>query len=137
MTLRNRASKGHSRDELDTLLRWALEERVAQGSLPPQAWERIRVRAERIRVRAERIRVRAERSTARGRIGSGRSGYRAAMMQLSLGFLGGLSRAHAFLCAQTIQGWHQDAWKEWRLDPDFIHTRLLIDQCGFQFVLAF
>jgi hypothetical protein len=130
MTLRNRASKGHSRDELDTLLRWALEERVAQGSLPPQAWERIRVRA-------ERIRVRAERSTARGRVEFGRPGYRAAMIRLSRGFLGGLSRAHAFLCAQTIQGWHQDAWKEWRLDPDFIHTRLLIDQCGFQFVLAF
>ena len=123
MTLRNRASKGHSRDELDTLLRWALEERVAQGSLPPQAWERIRVRA--------------ERSTARGWVESGRSGYRAAMMQLSLGFLGGLSRAHAFLFARTAQVWHQDAWKEWRLDPDFIHTRLLIDQCGFQFVLAF
>jgi hypothetical protein len=130
MTSHKRVPKGHSRDELDTLIRWALEERVSQGSLPSQAWERIRVRA-------GHTRVRAERSTARGRVGSARGGYRAVMVRLVWGFLGGLSGAYAFLCAQTTQVWRQDVWKEWRLDPDLIHTRLLIDQCAFQFVLAF
>jgi hypothetical protein len=123
MTLRKRSLKGHSRDELDIQIRWALEERVAQGSLPPQTWERIRAQA--------------VRSTARGRVGSGRSGLWAAMIQASLGFLGGLSRAQAFLSARTAQVWHQNAWKEWRLDPDFVQTRLLVDQCGVQFMFAF
>ena len=46
MTLRRHASGGHPADELDSLIRWALRERVAGATPSPYVWKRIRARVE-------------------------------------------------------------------------------------------
>jgi len=152
MTLHKSILERHSQDELSALIRWTLRDRVAGASPSPEVWERIRTR---ICARAEQSTVQGPAlpprglhcegtlvagvavSRVEGRVGSVRGGYRAAIIQLSQRLLWGLSRANEFLSAQTVGVRHQSEWKEWRLDPDYAHTRLLVDQCGFQLLLAF
>ena len=109
-------------DELGMLIQCSLRERVAGASPPPEVWERIRARA--------------EQSTVQGRIGFTRGGYRAAMIQLSRRLLSSLVKVNAFLSALVVRVWHQNAWKEWRFDPSFVHVRLLTDQYGVRWLLA-
>lgn len=143
MTLHKSILERHSQDELSALIRWALRDRVAGASPSPEVWERIRAR---IRTRAEQSTVQGPAlpprglvavSRVEGRVGSVRGGYRAAIIQLSQGLLRGLSRANEFLSAQTVGVRRQNEWKEWRLDPDYAHARLLVEQCSFQLLLAF
>ena len=94
---------GHTREELDNLIYWALRDRVAGSSPPPWVWEHIEARVQR-------------RSARKG------GKFWAVLAQAS--------RACTFLCARIGSWiWPQDAWVEWRFDPCF--TRLLVDQYGF------
>jgi hypothetical protein len=109
MTSRRYVLEKHSTDELGSLIRWALRERVTGAAPSPWVWERIRVRA--------------ERPTAWSlvKLVSGR-GYRAVMAQCS--------SVGAFLSAQIVSWmWPQNRRGEWKLDPCF--TRPLFDQYGF------
>ncbi len=114
--------KRSKNDELGMLIRCSLQGRVAGASPSPEVWERIRARA--------------EQSTVQGRIGFVRGGYRAAMIQLPRRFLSSLAKVNAFLFALGAQMWRQNAWKEWRFDPSYMHMRLLTDQCGVRWLLA-
>ncbi|MEE8390601.1 MAG: hypothetical protein V3S14_07375 [Anaerolineae bacterium] len=134
MTLHKDMAEKRSTDELGNLIQWALRERVAGASPPPEVWERIHARIEQSTVRGPALSANGA-FGVEGRVGPDRGGYRAAMKQLSRGFLWGLSKVNAFLSAQTVRVWHQNEWKEWRSDPDYTH--LLVDQYGFQLVLAF
>ena len=103
MTLPRCVLEENTRDELDNLVYWALRERVAGSSPPPQAWECIQARVQR-------------RPACMG------GGFRAVLAQVF--------RACTFLSAQIGSWiWSQDAWVEWRFDPCF--TRLLVDQYSF------
>jgi len=109
MTSHRGALEGHSTDELDSLIQWALQERVAGSSPPPWVWKRIRTFAECPTVWSL-MRLRFSR------------GHRAVVAQLS--------RVNTFLSAQISSWiWPQDTWVEWRFDPCF--ARLLVDQYGF------
>ena len=112
MTLPRNCSEKSSRDELDNLIQWALRERVAGTSPPPQTWKRIRARAK------------LYRSWRLIRFGLSRS-YQIAMVQLS--------KLDAFLSMEYTP-WPQSEWAEWRRDPWF--TRLL-DVYGSMLKLAF
>ena len=148
MTLRKYMSEKRSTDELGSLIQSALQARVAGASPPPGVWERIRVRAEQSTVRGLALPPRGLHcegalvagvavSGVEGRVGPDRGGYRVAMNQLSRRLLSSLFKVNAFLSAQTVRARHQNVWKEWRFDPDFAHTRLLVDQYGFRWLLAF
>jgi hypothetical protein len=103
MTSHRRVLEGHTRDELDNLIYWALQERVAGSSPPPQVWEHIEARVQRRSAGVE------------GR-------FWAVLAQVF--------RACTSLSAQIGSWiWPQDAWVEWRFDPCF--TRLLVDQYSF------
>nr|HID12871.1 hypothetical protein [Anaerolineae bacterium] len=106
--------KRRSTDELDSLIRRALRERVAGASPPPWVWEHICALV--------------ERPTAWRLMGLRFSrGYRAMMAQLS--------RVDAFLSAQVASwAWPENGWVEWRRDPR--STRFL-DQYAFLLQLAF
>lgn len=147
MTLHKSILERHSQDELSALIRWTLRDRVAGASPSPEVWERIRARAEQSTVQGPALPPRGLVAVSRvewpalskveGRVGSVRGGYRAAIIQLSQGLLWGLSRVNEFLSAQTVGVRRQNEWKEWRLDPDYAHARLLVEQCSFQLLLAF
>jgi len=98
---RDMISGNRSKDELGALIRWSLQETVADAYPPPEVWERIRARAE---------------LPAMWRRLMSRRGYRAAMARLS--------RMGAFLLAQ-VASWIQpryrweDRWVPGRLDPYF------------------
>lgn len=114
MTLRKSMEEKHTKDELGSLLRWSLQERVADASPSPEVWEEILARAER---------------SAGWRRSSFYRGYRAARGQLA--------RVNAFLVAQIVAWmWPQGRWVDWKFDPRFART--LFDQYGFfLFRLAF
>jgi hypothetical protein len=123
MTLRKSVSGKHSTDKLDSLIQWALKEKIAGAFPPSEVWERIRVQA--------------ERSTVREQVRLDRGGYRTVVAQLFRGLSWGLSQVDACLFAQTVRAWNQNAWDERRFDSDFTYTRLLIEQCGVRLLLAF
>ena len=114
MTLRKDVFEGHSADELDKLIRWALRERVVGASPSSHVWERIK----------ERVGW----PTAWRLMGLRFSkGYRAVMAQLA--------RVGAFLSAQIASwAWPENRWVEWRLDPRLTY---LLDQYSPMLRLAF
>ena len=114
MTLRKGVEEKNTKDELGSLLRWSLQERVAGASPSPEVWGRILTRAER---------------SAVWRRSNFHYGYRAVKVQLA--------RINAFFVAQIVAWmWPQGRWVDWKLDPRFART--LFDQYGFfLFRLAF
>jgi hypothetical protein len=100
MTSRRDVISGtRSEDELGALIRWSLQETVAEAGPPAEVWERIRAHAE---------------LPAMWRRLKSRTGYRIAMARLS--------RAGTFLVAQVAfwmrprYRW-EDSWAGGRLDP--------------------
>ena len=114
MTSRRGISGKYSADELDGLIRWALQERVAGNSPPPEMYERICALA--------------KRHAPWHLMGRGISRACWAVADQ-------LSNVDAFLSAQ-MPFWirPQRGWTEWRWDPRFT---CLLDQYGFLLQLAF
>jgi len=112
MTSRRSMSARYSADELDGLIRWVLQERVAGAYPAPGVWERVCARVER---------------SVPGSGGRFCRGYRAVVAELS--------RIGAFLSVQ-IACWtrSQNKWGDWRLDPSLT---CLLDQYGFMLRFAF
>lgn len=103
-----------SMEELDSLIRWALQERVRGDSPPP--WM------------CERICALAERST-------GRRLMRYRISRCYWAVVERLSSVDAFLSALIAPRMRpQSGWVEWRFDPRFT---CLLDQFGFLMQLAF
>ena len=109
MTSHKEVFDERSRDELGGLIRWALKESVVDASPPPDAWGRIRRRAERWLV-WERI------TSHFGMV------YRATAAQLS--------RVNAFFLALIVSWiWPRGRWGDWRFDP--YASRVIFEQYGF------
>jgi len=114
MTARRHWLHEHAADELDSLIQWALWERVEGASPPSYIWDNIRAHV--------------ERPTVWSLLELGfAGGYRAATVQLQ--------RIGAVLSALiTFLVWPRSGWVDWRREPYFI---CLLGQYGFLLDLTF